>query len=118
MRTVEVHDGHAANHTLRIVENKILAGGADNKLHVLDANFNVTTSHDLGSIPRACDAIGSKIIVGCRDGYIYEIAGGNKKVVMESHCDGEVWGLDVSSDNPNVFVSVGDDNKLKVWDCS
>ena len=117
-KTHSVHAKNGANHTLRITEDKILAGGADYKLHVLDSEFNITTSHDVGSIPRACDLLGDKIIVGCRDGTIYEIEGENKKAVMESHCDGEVWGLDVSSDNPNMFVTVGDDNKLKVWDCS
>ena len=113
-----MHAGNAANHTLRVVEDTILAGGSDNKLHLLDSSLNIQTSHDIGSIPRACDKLGDKIIVGCRDGTIYEIVGGNKTAVMESHCDGEVWGLDVSPDNPNVFVTTGDDNKLKVWDCN
>jgi WD40 repeat protein len=59
---------------------------------------------------------GGKIIVGCRDGTITEISGGSKNVLMESHSDGEVWGLDISKENPNLFVSSGDDNKVKVWD--
>jgi len=33
--------------------------------------------------------------------------------LMESHNDGEVWGLDI--DNANVFTS-GDDNQVKKWD--
>jgi WD40 repeat protein len=35
---------------------------------------------------------------------------------MESHSDGEVWGLDVSHQSPNLIVTAGDDNKVKVWD--
>lgn len=33
---------------------------------------------------------------------------------MESHCDGEVWGLDVTT--PGVVVTTGDDNSVRSWD--
>jgi WD40 repeat protein len=62
--------------------------------------------------------VGERIIVGCRDGSIIELNAGQKKTVMESHSDGEVWGLAVSTESPNIIVSAGDDNKLKVWDVS
>ena len=35
---------------------------------------------------------------------------------MESHCDGEVWGLDVSPAGDNLIATSGDDNQIKVWD--
>jgi len=35
---------------------------------------------------------------------------------MESHCDGEVWGLDINFSNPNLITSAGDDNKVRTWD--
>jgi hypothetical protein len=35
-RSIDIHAGNAANHTLRIVDGKILAGGSDKKLHVLN----------------------------------------------------------------------------------
>lgn len=72
----------------------------------------------LDATPRAVDMIGDKIIVGCRDGNIIEIDGANKKIVMQSHSDGEVWGLDTHPTQPNVIVSSGDDNKLKSWDAA
>jgi WD40 repeat protein len=34
---------------------------------------------------------------------------------MESHSDGETWGLAVSGDS---IVTSGDDNKIKVWNAS
>lgn len=35
---------------------------------------------------------------------------------MQSHSDGEVWGLDVNPSNANVICTSGDDNKVKTWD--
>jgi WD40 repeat protein len=98
----------------------VLAGGADNKLYILDESLAVQSSIDLTSCPRAVDILGDKIIVGMRDGTIMELTGNgaSKKTVMESHSDGELWGLDVVTNNPNFFVTSGDDNKLKVWDCT
>jgi WD40 repeat protein len=57
----------------------------------------------------------NKALVGCRDGNIFEvdIASGNKKLIMESHSEGEVWGLAPADDNH--VVSSGDDNKIKTW---
>lgn len=51
-----------------------------------------------------------------RDGSIYEldIASGNKKTIMESHSDGELWGL-ACADDTHVVTSA-DDNKIKCWD--
>jgi len=37
---------------------------------------------------------------------------------MSSHFDGEVWGLSVSHEEPDIFATVGDDNQLKVWNTS
>jgi len=35
---------------------------------------------------------------------------------MQSHCDGEVWGLDVHPNSPNLIITSGDDNKCMLWD--
>lgn len=35
---------------------------------------------------------------------------------MESHCDGEVWGLDVGHRGQSFVITSGDDNQVKVWD--
>lgn len=96
---VDIHSGRAACHTLRVESDKIYTGGNDKKLWVLDSNLGVTTSHDLPDTPRAVDVKGNNLIVGCINGDIVEIAGTTKKTVMESHCDGEVWGLDVNQTN-------------------
>ena len=35
---------------------------------------------------------------------------------MESHCDGEVWGLDVNFNNRGLITTAGDDNMVRTWD--
>jgi len=64
------------------------------------------------------DKKGDKIIVGCLNGDIIEIDGTAQKTVMQSHSDGEVWGLDINPSNTNCIVTCGDDNKVKTWDFS
>lgn len=58
--------------------------------------------------------MGQKALVGLRDGTIYEteLGNGNKRVIMESHSEGEVWGLAVNGDT---VLTTGDDNKIKQW---
>jgi len=93
-KSFKAHQGNAGIHTLRIVDDTILSGGADHKLNKIDGgSFETMDSIDCDSTPRAVDMLGDKIVVGCRNGSIVEITGADKKVVMESHSDGEVWGL-------------------------
>jgi len=58
--------------------------------------------------------IGADILCGMRNGQIIEIKGGNTIVLMDSHCDGEVWGISLVPDNPNLIASVADDNTLRI----
>jgi hypothetical protein len=100
-KSVDVHKGHAANHTLRIIDDVVYAGGSDCCLYVLDKTLNKTGEHALKATPRACDKKGNNIIVGLINGDIIEITGTAQKTVMESHSDGEVWGLAINPANPN-----------------
>lgn len=34
---------------------------------------------------------------------------------MQSHCDGEVWGLAVNPSNPDIVITTGDDNTIRAW---
>jgi hypothetical protein len=54
----------------------------------------------------------SKLVVGLRTGSIVEsdIESGEQTTYMQSHNDGEVWGL--SMDDTHVYTT-GDDNQVK-----
>ena len=49
------------------------------------------------------------MLVGMRNGTIWL----DKKPIMKSHSDGEVWGLDYIEDQGP--VTSGDDNKVMLW---
>ena len=64
---------------------------------------------------RAIDVLGTNALVGMRDGTIYtvDLNTGNKKSIMESHSDGEVWGLTIPNDD--LILTSCDDNTIKAW---
>ena len=69
------------------------------------------------SFPRAIDYFNGKILIGLRNGSIYEVdeASGDKKHLMASHHEGEAWGLEVVPEE-NLVLTIGDDNKVMVFD--
>ena len=114
-KAVQVHGSGQAVHSLIIVNDKVFSGGKDNKVVELDSAFNKVKEHVLQSYPRALDMHEGNLLVGTHDGVITEIkANGSQTRLMESHYDGEVWGLCVDSSN-NIVVSSADDNQVKAW---
>ena len=102
-------------HTLRVANTCILSGSADKSLVMMSFDLEEMQRFALEAIPRSCDAIDGNIVVGCRNGSIYKIEGEQITSVMSSHFDGEVWGLSVSHEEPEIFATVADDNQLKIW---
>ncbi|CAG9313094.1 unnamed protein product [Blepharisma stoltei] len=116
-KTVQVHGPNQCIHALSIVNDTIISGGKDNKIIILDKNFQKTKEINAGSCPKSLDMSGSNILAGLRDGSIKEFSSsGSATVLMESHSDGEIWGVANDPSNNNVIVTVGDDNKVKAWD--
>lgn len=96
---------------------KIYSGGKDGNVVVTNStSLEVERSFNFGCLIRAIDIEGSKALVGLRDGTIFhlDIESQAKKAIMESHSEGEVWGL-APIDDTHV-ITTGDDNKVKVWD--
>lgn len=114
----KVLKAHSAEATALIHESgKLISGGKDNKIVIYSAKGGEYThekSIDLeSSFPKAIDYFNGKILVGLRNGYIYEYNEQSevKKLVMASHHEGEAWGLEIVPETNSVYT-IGDDNKI------
>lgn len=94
----------------------LYSGGKDGRVCITDtSSMECTKAIEFGHLPRAIDVCGGKLIVGLRTGSIVEtdLESGEMTTIMQSHNDGEVWGLALAEDA--VYTS-GDDNQVKKWD--
>ena len=102
---------------MRFAAGKLYSGGKDGNVVITNTTtLQVEKTMSFNNILiRAIDVTGTKALVGLRDGCIYDVDlnNGNRKVIMESHSDGEVWGL-APADDSHVVTS-GDDNRVKTW---
>ena len=98
------------------VEGKLYAGSRSGMVSVIDsASMECLENIDFGMLPRAIDAKDGNLIVGLRNGSIVQcnLESKEQTTYMQSHNDGEVWGL--ALDDAFVYTS-GDDNQVKKWD--
>jgi len=102
--------------TINYCENKLITGGADCVINVLNPEtLAVISCINCVSTPRAIDLKDGKLLVGFRNGSIVEYPNTTAmqgKVLMNSHCNGEVWGLDLLD---NVVMTSADDNRVCLW---
>lgn len=94
----------------------LYSGGRDGRVCVIDGgSLECVNAIDFGTLPRAIDVHNGKLVVGLRTGQIVEcdLETSTMTPLMESHNDGEVWGL--TMDDAHVYTS-GDDNQVKKWD--
>ena len=90
--------------------------GQDGKLAVFNlASGDVEATYEFGRIT-AIDCMSGAILVGQRDGTITFLNTGERKNIMHSHSEGELWGLNQSPCNENTIITSGDDNKVMFWD--
>jgi WD40 repeat protein len=106
-------EGHGKGFICSIIwrAGKLYSGGKDGNVLVTDtASGSVTATIEFGCLIRAIDVNTPNMVVGTRDGNIWccNDDGSNKRKVMESHSDGEVWGLAVGTGN--VLITTADDN--------
>lgn len=107
--------------TLVHESGKLISGGKDNKIAIYKAaggEYTLEKTLDFdSSYPKAIDYLNGKILVGLRNGSIYEIneETNDKKQLMASHHEGEAWGLEVVPED-HIILTIGDDNKVMVFD--
>lgn len=114
--TKKAHNGVIS--AIRCIGDKIFSGGKDCKVMswstgTLEAGIVL----NFEAMVRAIDFKDDRMLVGLRNGTIYELSKfddeGSKRAVMQSHDNGEVWGLAASGDE---VLTCGDDNKVMHWD--
>ena len=103
----------------------VLVGGNDKTLTVytFKGDLSKLWSYKLEGAPRSIDLFQGKLLLGMKSGQIMEMdykANGKVKpnVIMRSHCDGEVWGLDLIKLGKGnmVAVTTADDNQILAYD--
>lgn len=107
---------------IEAVGGKIISGGKDKKIAIIEAkggNFKLEKFIDLSSsFPRSVDLFNGNLLVGLRNGTIVEFQNAltaenaTEKALMQSHFEGEVWGIDLIEDGKKIITS-GDDNQWK-----
>lgn len=87
-------------------------------------NFKLEKFVDIsGSFPRSIDFFNGNLLVGLRNGSILEFKdvmtsdSPAENCLIQSHFEGEVWGLEVAAAQNKVITS-GDDNKIMMYDYS
>jgi len=96
----------------------ITCGSKDKCLNVWktsDMKMDPSLKIELNGIGKSTDIYKGQFIVGTSNGKIILIEGKKKKVLINGHGFGEVWGLDISAKTGKI-VTTSDDNKILVFD--
>ena len=116
---------HASQITaIEAVGGKIISGGKDKRIAIIEAkggNFKLEKFIDLSaSFPRSVDLFNGNLLVGLRNGSILEFKEAltaeapSEKILMQSHFEGEVWGLELI-ESEKKLLTCGDDNQFKEY---
>lgn len=110
-----------------MANGRIVTGSKDAKVAIISyggGNFKLEKLVDLGAatltVPKSIDFYNGNLLVGLRNGSIMEFKGileedaeGKGRTLMQSHFEGETWGLQLVGDNK--VLTCGDDNKLMLF---
>ena len=125
-QAVKCIKAHAAGITsIEATQGKLISGGKDKRVCIISASngvFKLEKFVDISSsFPRSIDFFNGNLLVGLRNGSILEFKDvmtadtPTENCIMQSHFEGEVWGLEVVSAGNQVITS-GDDNKVMMYD--
>ena len=125
-QAVKCIKAHAAGITgIEATQGKLISGGKDKRVCIMSAsngNFKLEKFVDFSSsYPRSIDFFNDNLLVGLRNGSILEFKdvmnqdNPVEECLIQSHFEGEVWGLEVVAGQNKVLTS-GDDNKVMMYD--
>lgn len=107
---------NAIIYAINACDGLVMIGMSDGQLYVHDKALKPCFTVNTKSTPRALDKNGDEILCGLRNGTICTVSVSGKAVkatLMQSHHDGEIWGLDVL-ENGDILTTC-DDNKVMHW---
>lgn len=123
-QAVKCIKAHAAGITsIEACQGKLISGGKDKRVCIMSASGGVFKCEKFidisSSFPRSIDFFNGNLLVGLRNGSILEFKdamnSANEECLMQSHFEGEIWGLEVVGEKGKVITS-GDDNKVIMYD--
>lgn len=99
----------------------ILAGGNFKLDKIIDLSAIAALQHIPLNWTKSVDLKDGNLLCGLRNGTILEIKNAAESeanepsVLMQSHFEGETWGLSV---NDNMIITSGDDNRIMLMDAN
>lgn len=107
--TIDAH-GKGFVCTINFANGMLLSGGKDGDVHEIDrAGMCSKRKWSFNNLVRAVDCKDDKLLVGLRNGTIWErpCSGGEGRDIMNSHSEGEIWGL---AKREGKVITSGDDD--------
>jgi len=88
---------------ITVAKDRIVVG-TGSSIITFNSNFSKISEVDVRAPVRAIDINNDTILAGLRDGSIIETNGKETQVLMQSHSDGEVWGLDIDPSGRVIII--------------
>uniref|UniRef100_G1KN37 EMAP like 5 n=1 Tax=Anolis carolinensis TaxID=28377 RepID=G1KN37_ANOCA len=124
IRTIQ--GAHAAGiFSMNACEEGFATGGRDGCVRLWDLNFKPITVIDLRETDQGYKGLsvrsvcwrGDHILVGTQDSEIFEIVVHERNkpfLIMQGHCEGELWALAVHPTKP-LAITGSDDRSVRIW---
>lgn len=119
-KTIKGHTGQVWS--LKSKDSKLFSGGSEGNIVIWDTNYKQTNTLSLSDMSlnpgiRSIDVSDEgNVLVGTRGGDIIEIKDSQEfNIILNSHYDGELWGLSVHPSAP-ICATCGGDKTIRTWD--
>lgn len=128
MRSIKIHAGSqvttihtegkkliSASKDFKVAIMSILPGGTFKLDKMIDLTKTTTAQNLIWGYAKSIDFMNGNLLVGLRNGTIIEAKEGQEPLVaVETHYEGEVWGLHIFDEEH--VITCGDDNRVMIFD--